>query len=588
MQACQVLGLSFPHELSLSSDGSLLAVATHGGLVRIFRGSDGAEVRTLVAPGVVLIAAALSPDGASVVAGGRDGSLRRWRLSDGALLWTVAAHAAQVASVRFAPGGATFASIATDGGGRLSLAADGSPIATFGHYKNGNTVAFSPDGQWLASGGEGHVGGGGIIDSASQVSIWHAADAQFVRSLNYSSLGGPPVAFSPDSQTLAIAAGTVFKLVHVSDGTDAKLFTSYPNGPSRIEFTPDGATLVANGSGSTSLWSVASGTFIRQIPFSSELVEGLAVMPDGLRVVSGVNGLDSQAIHVNRLADATEVWNVTGFNDVSSLSYSAAGLLVSGSYDTHVHVWNPDGTPLHVLPGGAIPSLGLFLGDGSSLVVSGNGLFVVRTSDGQTLTQTAGGAGLIATSADGSLLATATYPKTVALYALPGLTPGPTFNDSTTTVYGLALSPDGSLLASGESNGEVIVRRLGADAAAPLRFTANAGGTYAMAFSPDGGTLATAGADGSVRLWQTPDGTPGLVLGGGTKQTYAVAFSPDGTSLAAGFEDGVVRTWRVADGAAGTSLVGHTASIDAVAFSADGKRIASGGSDATIRVWCLP
>ena len=65
---------------------------------------------------------------------------------------------------------------------------------------------------------------------------------------------------------------------------------------------------------------------------------------------------------------------------------------------------------------------------------------------------------------------------------------------------GVALSPDGTLLASGAVDGEVVLRSLGAAASgSPLRFAGHAGGTYAIAFAMDGRTLATTGADGTVR-----------------------------------------------------------------------------------------
>lgn len=592
MQLCQTLGLGFPHELSLSTDGALIAVAANSGQVKILRASDGAEVKTLVVPGVTLFAVAFAPDGASVVAGGQDGGLRRWSLPDGALTWTVpAAHATQIMSVRFAPSGTTFASIASNGSGRLWRASDGGMVATFSHYKGGRSLAFSPDGQWLASGGERYVGGD-IIDSAGQVTVWRATDATSVRSFNFTSLGGPAVAFSPDSRTLALSAGSIFKIVTVADGTDAVTFTGTPTAATRLHFTPDGATVVAGSTGAISFWSVATGMRVRQVAFANRFVEGLAVTPDGTRAIGSLNSTTSgQGVVTLQVADGAEVWHAHGVDTAASLSFSLSGLLLSGNYDTKVHVWNADGTHAREIAGGSFPAEAQFLGNGSTLAVSASGLFVRQTADGALLTQTASSVGRITATRDGTFLAGILYPKTVQTHTLPTLAARTAFTNAA-NVAAIALSPDGTsangpVLATGTVDGEVTLQTvLGGEQ--PLRFIAHAGGTYAMAFTPDGGTLATTGADGTVRLWRTSDGAPRGVFTHPAKPGHSLAVAPDGAWVAAGFADSAVRLWRVADGATTPPLLGHTGSITALAFSQDGKRLATAGSDATIRVWCTP
>jgi WD40 repeat protein len=84
--------------------------------------------------------------------------------------------------------------------------------------------------------------------------------------------------------------------------------------------------------------------------------------------------------------------------------------------------------------------------------------------------------------------------------------------------------------------------------------TGKIGTVFGVAFSPNGRLLAAPGADGAVYLWEPAAGKEVLMLRGHRQAGWRVAFSPDGRFLASSSFDGTVRVWDVA-GVGGKPLV---------------------------------
>ena len=150
-------------------------------------------------------------------------------------------------------------------------------------------------------------------------------------------------------------------------------------------------------------------------------------------------------------------------------------------------------------------------------------------------------------------------------------------------VHGLALSRDGSRLASASFDGTVRLweTQTGLEALPPL--TGHTGRALYALFSPDGQILATGGTDNLLLLWDARTGRR-LDYRPFTHNNWVrcAAFSPDGRLLAVGDSDGKIYLWDLTCHAL---LAGHTKRARTVAANPNGASFATISFDGTVGIW---
>ena len=270
------------------------------------------------------------------------------------------------------------------------------------------------------------------------------------------------VAFSPDGNTLASSnAGTSshafasLRLWDVSSGQSKANLAEDRSGIVSVAFSPDGSTLASGDENKTvRLWDVTSGQLKATLTGHSERVSSVAFSPDGSILASG--SLDKTVRLWNVASGQLTALLIGHTRDVSSVAFSQdGGILASGSHDETVRLWNVASRQLKTTLTGDMnwTSSVAFSPDGSTLASGGsNTVHLWDVTSGQRKTGLIGHARevrSVAFSPDGNTLASAGgFDNTVRLWDVASGQPTALLIGHFDWVRSVAFSPDGNTLAS--------------------------------------------------------------------------------------------------------------------------------------------
>ena len=505
----------------------------------------------LIAPSGVVTALAYSPSGVMLAAGYSSGAIR---------LWDLASHR----TISATTWRATPLALAFTGGGQQLEVADADAVGTwnltdqaritarpFASPAQGNAVAFSPDGQTVATGG-----------ADGNVRLWDAATEQEI-GLPMSSDAQPvaAVAFSPDGTLVAAgsADGNVQLWNTASQQEAGSALAAGPAGADALAFSPDGKLLATGGQdGTARLWEVTTASQVGTTMETGSAVSALRFGAAGTTLAAAEGDGATELWDVATQTQTGAPLTVQGSSGVSALAFGpGASILATGTGSGSIQLWNADG--FHQL------SAPLAVGPVSP----------------------AAGHAPAAFSADAGRLATSDGHGIIRVWDVSAKQPVGLALSSYRTVTALALSPDGKILAVAGSGVQLWQTATGQRIGTALP-AAGHGRYPAVAFSPDGTMLATLGADGTARIWnvatQQEIGTP-MIVGGPGAPSGAVAFSPNGRTLATVAAGGKTQLWSVATyEPLGKPMAADPATI-VLAFSPDGATLATAGSDGSVRLW---
>ena len=200
-------------------------------------------------------------------------------------------------------------------------------------------------------------------------------------------------------------------------------------------------------------------------------------------------------------------------------------------------------------------------------------------------TQTFGSVLKVAHSPNGTLLATGDSTGGVRLWNLAKEQLQVTCTNHHAWTWALAFSPDGQILASGGEDRNLILHDINTGQCLK-KLPISSHLVWSLAFSPDGQTLAIGSSAKEIGLWKIKSNSLDTLVGH-KKEVHGVAFSPNGEILASSSHDGTIKLWDLNTNCCLKTLKGHTSIVYSVAFSPNGEILASSSHDGTIKLWDL-
>ena len=396
-------------------------------------------------------------------------------------------------------------------------------------------VAFSPDGRWLAAGGQGSKVH--LLDTVSrQGRVIRASQA--VNSL----------AFSPDGKSLAEGnmQGQV-KLHDLTRRTDKPRLLR-PKGQAvwALAYSPGGKLAWGDIGGRAAVWDPVSGSK-KILASRGGRINSMAFAAGGKVLAAGLSS--GQIMHWPMAAGA-EPWVLGKASD-----WATNGVAVCPDGDTLLAAQNANNVRVWSIR--QRREIGLLRGHNDA---------VIRVACGPR----------------GELAASGGNDQQVKLWSLPGNRLLGTYPAAGGPVFSLAFSPDGQTLASGGKDRTLRLYRVGG-LGRPGRPWGHTGTVTSVAYTPDSKQVVSASDDTTVRFWDPATGRQLRVLPA-NERLNVVTVSPDGDHLATAGEQGLARLWMLRRALLSRVKGTDWNPVNALSFSSNGQTLAS-GAVRYIRVW---
>ena len=458
-----------------------------------------------------------------------------------------------------------------------------------------NDMQFSPDGTQLAVG--------------TDIGVW-LYDVKTGKELSFFAGVSDSLAFSPDGRFLANGRGrhrsAGIQLWETATGRKMAL-TNTPYSTVALQFSEDSKTLASVSRPGSNRGYAINKLDIETRQANVENIEMQVLWPKGLHTYPEIYALTHNKFAIGKSDGKIRLWDTT----TGEKSFTLRGHAEKIEANLLHQVLDPENIQAPPPPiNNDKPIFALAFSPDGTKLASGSNDATVRlwdTNSGDELSVLRrhtdnGWTTVLAFSEDGKMFASGGTDKTVQLWDTTTSELLTTLIGHINSITSLTFSRNGSMLASASADGAIRFWNTETGDPIPTHITGHTKAVKAVVFFKDGSTLATAAFNGIITFWDLETSTIIRQTIGHRDWLTASAFSPDGTKFASlsadsnpFFESGSIPTMRTSNPDQMIRLVDVNTGRELdtlknqinptlMAFSPDGKTIAL-GSTGKIRLW---
>lgn len=558
-----------------SSDGKLIITGSADKTVKLWRRSDGREIRSYQGNASAILKVSINNQANAILAVGENGNVTIWDLNSGIILRQIKPEADKFTCATFHPDGLkiitgsykSFISIWNIKTGNKEMEVKAKPAsheyAEGYDYPEAGSVSWSSDGKFIVA---------GVADYTSI--LWDAENGREIkkykkiRSTCTSCIG--EAAITPDNKYIITANSDTLKVFDRVTGVVVRTLIGQGGSPEGLTLSNDGRYAGVIEYGVAQIWDISTGKLIsRSGDYSERKVLAMSISPDGKEFAAG---------NEKRTTDLVTV--ETGKTDMILKGYlnQVDERILNDPY----MYWAGMVNEAKLSPDGRFIAVGR----------TGNNAKIIDFKTGKIFRTLRGHNSMVISlcfSSDGRYLATGGLDGKAIVWDVESGKAVRTFTfpDEREAIYSIDFSSDNKMLAAAIWGGYVVIWDLETGNRLRAISPHERMGCYQVKFTPNGVYFVSAGLDKKLKLIEIDTGEEVRTFIGHTNETLinSINFNAFGDKFITSAWDGTVRVWDLLSGLQLLKIKAHEGGVYCARFDPSGNYIISGGDDFKIKLW---